>query len=63
MIYYVYNTKGDPAKKTALEVWRIANATGKHKGTTGSGTCKGKINDDGTSDWDCSGTITNKKSQ
>ena len=61
MLYHVYNTKGDPAKKTAFEVWKIVNATGAHKGTTGSGSCNGKLNDDGTSDWECTGTISTKK--
>ena len=59
MIYHVYNTKGD--QKSAAELWKIANATGSHKGTTGSGSCKGTINDDGTSDWECAGTMTAKK--
>ena len=61
MLYHVYNTKGDPAKKTAFEVWKIVKATGAHKGTTGSGSCNGKLNDDGTSDWECTGTISTKK--
>jgi hypothetical protein len=54
--YYTYEATGNPAKKTALEKWKMVGGTGKEKGNKGSGTCSGTFNDDGTSDWTCSGT-------
>ncbi len=57
-MYYTYQAIGDPAKKTVSEKWTLVGGTGKHKGNHGSGTCHGKLNDDGSSDWDCSGTTS-----
>lgn len=53
-MFYTYEAKGDPVKKTVLENWKIVGGTGKQKGAKGSGTCTGKLNDDNTSDWECS---------
>jgi len=56
MVYYSYERSGKPGEKTLHDKWKIASATGKHKGMTGSGTCTGKVNDDGSADFECSGT-------
>lgn len=57
MVYYTYDTSGpmDP-KKPESNKWKIVSGTGKHKGAKGSGTCSGKRNEDGSSDWECMGT-------
>jgi hypothetical protein len=57
-LYHSYEAVGDPAKNTVAEKWRITGGTGKHKTATGSGTCTGKLNADGSSDWECTGTTT-----
>ena len=57
MAYYTYETSA-PAdmKKPAMNKWKIGSGTGKHKGVTGSGSCSGTRNEDGSSDWTCKGT-------
>ncbi len=55
--YYTYEGSGDLAKKSATNKWKIVNGTGKHKDAKGSGSCSGKLNDDGSSDWDCTGAM------
>ena len=55
--YYVYDGTGDMAKKSGTIKWKIVGGTGKHKTTKASGSCTGSFNDDGTSDWACTGTI------
>ncbi len=60
-LYHSYEAVGDPAKNTVAEKWRITGGTGKYKSAQGSGTCTGKLNDDGSSDWDCTGTTTSTK--
>lgn len=60
-LYHSYEAVGDPAKNTVAEKWRVTGGTGKHKTATGSGTCNGKLNLDGSSDWDCTGTSTTAK--
>ncbi|MDT8068394.1 MAG: hypothetical protein ROO76_09550 [Terriglobia bacterium] len=57
-IYYTYKATGSLAKKTAAEKWKMTGGTGKHKSNKGSGTCSGTFNDDGTSDWVCSGKFS-----
>jgi hypothetical protein len=47
----------DAAKPTANK-WKIVGGTGKHKGIKGSGACSGKVNADGSSDIECTGTYT-----
>jgi hypothetical protein len=56
-LYYTYETSA-PAdiKKPAGNKWKIVGGTGKHKGIKGAGTCSGVRNDDGSSDWTCTGT-------
>jgi len=36
--------------------WKILSGTGKHKDIKGTGTCVGTRDDDGSSDWACTGT-------
>ncbi len=55
--YYTYQGTVNPAKKSAANKWKIVGGTGKHKGATGAGSCTGTMNDDGSSDWECSGTM------
>lgn len=55
--YYVYEGGGDTAKKSASIKWKIAGGTGKYKATKASGSCMGSFNDDGTSDFVCTGII------
>ena len=60
MVYYTYETKdnsNDPSKPKH-NTWKIVSATGKHKGSAGSGSCTGKDSADGSSDWTCTGTVT-----
>lgn len=57
-IFHAYQSTYDPVQKTIAEKWKVEDGSGKYKGAKGSGTCKGKLNDDGTSDWVCSGTIS-----
>lgn len=60
-VFYTYEAKGDPVKKTVEENWTIVGDTRKHRGTSAKGTCMGKLNDDGTSDWECSRAAASKK--
>jgi hypothetical protein len=55
--YYAYDGTGDMARKSAAIKWKIAGGTGKHKTTKATGSCTGSFNDDGTSDFVCTGTI------
>jgi hypothetical protein len=59
MFYYTYEGSG-PAdiKKPASNKWKIVKGTGKQSGAKGSGTCSGTRNDDGSSDWACTGTYS-----
>jgi len=59
MAYYSYSGSGstDP-KKGARDTWKIMRGTGKYKGVIGMGTCSGMFNDDGSSDWHCTGTYS-----
>jgi hypothetical protein len=62
MVYYTYETAGpNDITKPATNKWRMVSGTGKHKGTKGSGTCSGTRHDDGSSDWECTGTSTTGK--
>jgi hypothetical protein len=58
-VYYKYEESGstDPAKPMSNK-WTITGGTGKYKGIKGSGTCSGKGNADGTSNWTCNGTYS-----
>ena len=57
MVYYTYEYSGKSDDKNLANKWKIVSGSGKHKGAKGSGTCSGKRNDDGSSDWECTGTI------
>ncbi len=50
MVYYTYEGSKPDANK-----WTIQSGTGTRKGIKGHGTCTGKINADGSSDWVCTG--------
>jgi hypothetical protein len=41
--------------KPAANKWKIVSGAGKHKGIKGSGACAGKVNADGSADWECAG--------
>jgi hypothetical protein len=59
MAYYTYAGSGPTdIKKAASNKWKIVSGTGKNKGITGSGACTGTRNDDGSSDWACTGTYS-----
>lgn len=53
MVYYTYEGSEPTSNK-----WTIQSGTGKHKGIKGSGTCAGKLNKDGSSEWTCTGTYS-----
>jgi len=55
MVYYTFERSGAPNEKKLLHKWKVVSGTGKHKGIKGSGTCSGTLNDDGSSDWECTG--------
>ena len=59
MVHYTYDDTGstDP-KKPLSNKWKVVGGTGKHKGIKGAGSCAGKQNDDGSSDWTCTGTTS-----
>ena len=44
--------------KSSDDSWKIVSGTGKNKGIKGSGKCMGTLNQDGSSDWQCTGTYT-----
>jgi len=61
-VYYTYEGSGPTEiEKPTSNKWRIVSGTGKDKGIKGSGTCSGKRNADGSSDWDCTGTYSMAK--
>jgi hypothetical protein len=58
-VYYSYQGSAPTdTAKPATNTWKILSGTGKQKGATGSGSCKGMRNADGTSDWECTGTVS-----
>ena len=58
-VYYTYETSAPTdITKPASNKWKILSGTGKEKGIKGSGTCSGKNNADGSSDWQCTGTYS-----
>lgn len=54
--YFTYDGNGDATKKSAANKFKIVGGTGKHKTAKGGGSCTGTMNDDGSSDWSCTGT-------
>jgi len=58
-VHYTYEGTGSPdPKKPMANKWKIESGTGKHKGMKGAGSCSGKQNADGSSDWTCTGTYS-----
>jgi hypothetical protein len=56
-VFYTYDEKvSTDVTKPAANTWKIVSGTGKYKGIKGSGTCAGKLNADGSSEWTCTGT-------
>lgn len=47
--------------QSGSDKWQISEATGKLKGAKGSGTCTGKGNADGSSNWTCTGSYSSAK--
>jgi hypothetical protein len=59
MAHYTYEGSGPTdITKPATNKWKILGGTGKHKGMKGSGSCSGTRNQDGSSDWTCTGTYS-----
>jgi len=58
-VYYTYEGSGssDPTKPISNK-WKIVRGSGKLKGIKGSGSCSGKVNDDGSDDLTCTGTYS-----
>ena len=57
-VFYSYEGIANDASKPPAENWKIAGGTGKYKDIKGSGSCAGKNNSDGSSDWSCTGTYS-----
>jgi outer membrane protein assembly factor BamA len=58
-VYYTYEgSASTDIAKPAANKWKIVGGTGKHKGTKGTGSCSGKVNADGSADWECTGTYS-----
>jgi hypothetical protein len=58
-IRYTYEgSNSTDITKPVANKWKIVGATGKHKGIKGSGACSGKLNPDGSSDLECTGTYS-----
>ena len=63
-IMYSYTFTGVSANNIPVSgsnKWTMTGGTGKFKGITGSGTCAGKGNSDGSAVYDCAGTYTMAK--
>ncbi len=58
-VLYTYAGSGSPdTAKPGANTWKIVSGTGKNKGIKGSGSCAGKVNADGSADWECTGTYS-----
>jgi hypothetical protein len=58
-VYYTYEGSGSPdPTKPISNKWKIVRGSGKLKGIKGSGSCSGKVNDDGSDDLTCTGTYS-----
>lgn len=60
-INYTYTLTGvskDGKPVSGSNKWTAVGGTGKFKGATGSGSCKGTGNPDGSANYDCTGNIT-----
>jgi hypothetical protein len=58
VLYTYEGSASTDIAKPAANKWKIVSGTGKHKGIKGSGSCAGKVNADGTADWECTGTYS-----
>lgn len=56
MLHYSYTVAQSAGAKMVMNHWKITGGTGKEKDVKGSGTCSGKMNDDGSIDWVCKGS-------
>ena len=55
-IFYTYGgAETSGSKELTVDKWKISGGTGKYKAIKGSGTCTGRVHDDGSSDWECAG--------
>jgi hypothetical protein len=64
-IHYSYANSGkgmlkDGQFQSGNNKWSLVGGTGKFAGASGSGSCTGKANADGTVTWDCTGTYSLK---
>jgi len=58
-VYYTYEeSRSTDITKPHSNKWKILSGTGKYKGIKGSGTCSGAFHDDGSADWECTGTYS-----
>ena len=58
-VYYTYGVSMPiDITKPISEKWKILSGTGKYKSIKGSGICSGKVNADGSADWECTGTYS-----
>jgi hypothetical protein len=58
-VHYTYQgSASTDITKPATNKWKIVSGSGKHKGIKGSGSCAGKVNADGSADWECTGTYS-----
>jgi hypothetical protein len=58
-VHYTYQgSASTDITKPAANKWKIVSGSGKHKGIKGSGSCAGKVNADGSADWECTGTYS-----
>jgi hypothetical protein len=58
-VYYTYEeTRSTDITKHASNKWKILSGTGKYKGIKGSGACSGTFHEDGSADWECTGTYS-----
>jgi hypothetical protein len=57
-VFYSYEGSAKDASKPPVENWKLTGGTGKYTAIKGSGSCAGKTNSDGTSDWNCTGTYS-----
>ncbi len=63
-IHYTYTLAGVSKGGKAVSgsnKWNVVGGTGKFKAATGSGSCKGVANADGSADYACTGNITGAK--
>ena len=61
-IFYSYQgAEQTGSKMPVTDHWKISGGTGKYKKVNGSGTCTGRVHDDGSSDWECVGEYSSAK--